>query len=428
MRRTICRETSYGSNLPEGVVRIRCFSDALEIGLLGEGNRENAVQALKTWFKDLYQEEQSIIHFTLGNATLPVEFLLGEERGTTDISVRPFWKEVVYVDGDLETENVTGKPVKFPEPYIDKQNLIAFYSFKGGVGKTLNLAAHLFALLDTAKELNMSITVLVIDADLESPGLTYWNITEKLQPAVSFIDFLESYHYSFIEREQTLSLFAKEVNKSPKYEGKSTVYFLPACLDDHQLLDTPILPEQLVTSPNGAWGCGNAIHRLGKAVGADYIFIDLSAGLNQISSPIIFDPRIQRFLVTTMNSQSVRGTSLVLSQLGRVAPLKVRVDDESYYDPSLIINMLTPELKLLPAFEDTLVQFQSAYSQPENNLYSTSLDIQETYFAQDLLYINNWEDARSKLSQTILMKVAKEWAEKQLGVTTAQKALSKLTS
>lgn len=204
--------------------------------------------------------------------------------------------------------------------------------------------------------------------------------------------------------------------------------FLPACLDDSQLLDTPILPEQLVTSLNGAWECGNAIHRLGKAVGADYIFIDLSAGLNEISSPIIFDPRIQRFLITTMNSQSVRGTSLVLSQLGRVAPPKVRVNDESYYNPSLIINMLTPELKSLPAFEDAHARFQSAYSQSkEDNLYST-LEIQETFFAQDLLYVNSWEEARSKLNQTTLMKVAKEWAEKQLGVTTAQKALSKLTS
>ncbi|WP_238361116.1 hypothetical protein [Iningainema tapete] len=72
VRRTICRETSYGSKLPEGVVRIRCFSDALEIGLISKENRENAAQALKNWFKDWYQEDQSVIQLDLGDATLPV--------------------------------------------------------------------------------------------------------------------------------------------------------------------------------------------------------------------------------------------------------------------------------------------------------------------------------------------------------------------
>ena len=412
VRRTISRKTNYGSKLPDGVVRIRCFSDALEIGLTSEENKINAKKNLNEWFGEWYQEDDSFIQLDLGDATLPVEFIPGEEASTIDISVRPFWEEIAYIEGDLETGNVTAKPVKLPEPYTEKPNLIAFYSFKGGVGRTLNLAAHYFVLLDRAKELDQPITVLVIDADLEAPGLTYWSRLEKQQPAVSFIDFLEVYQYSPIEREQTLSLFAREVKKSPKNEGKSTVYFLPACLDDEQLLDTPILPEDLVRSPDGAWECGNAIHRLGQAVGADYVFIDLRAGLSEISSPIIFDPRIQRFLVTTITEQSVTGTSLVLKQLGQVAPPEISVDDSSYYDPSLVISMLMPELKSSPAFEDALVRFQSAYVQPEEeNLYYTRLEIKETYFAQELLYINNLEDARLKLSQTSVMTVAREWAE-----------------
>jgi len=49
VRRTICRKTNYGTNLPDGVVRIRCFSDALEIGLISKGNLENANHILKEW-------------------------------------------------------------------------------------------------------------------------------------------------------------------------------------------------------------------------------------------------------------------------------------------------------------------------------------------------------------------------------------------
>jgi MinD-like ATPase involved in chromosome partitioning or flagellar assembly len=416
VRRVTSRYTNYGSKFPEGVVRIRCFSDALEIGLDNEQQSiENAQQALKEWFGDWYQEDQSLIQLDLGDATLPVELITGEENDTTDVYVRPFWEEIVYINSNSELEDASVKLIKLPEAYNDKPNLIAFYSFKGGVGRTLNLAAHLFALLDRAKELDKPINILVIDADLEAPGLTYWNRVEKQQPAVSFIDFLESYHYSPIDIEQTLSIFAKEIKKSPKQYGKSTVYFLPACIDDNELLDTPILPEQLVTSPNGAWEYGNAIHRLGKAIGVDYVFIDLKSGLSKISSPIIFDPRFQRFLVTTITEQSVTGTSLVLKQIGQVAPSKANIDNETYYNPSLIISMLTPELKSLPAFEDASVRFQSAYVQlEEDNIYSTRLKTQDTYFAQELLYINNWDEARSKLNLTSVMEIARNWAEDEL--------------
>lgn len=231
VRRTICRKTHYGSKLPDGVVRIRCFSDALEIGLKNNQSIENATYTLKEWFGDWYQEDQSLIQLDLGDATLPVEFIPGEEASTIDISIRPFWEEIAYIENDSETASVIEREVKLPDAYTEKPNLIAFYSFKGGVGRTLNLAAHLFAVLDRAKELDLSINVLVIDADLKAPGLTYWNRSEKQQPSVSLIDFLEVYHYSPIEREQTLSLFAREVKKFSKYEGKSTVYFLPACLE-----------------------------------------------------------------------------------------------------------------------------------------------------------------------------------------------------
>ncbi|WP_414623678.1 KGGVGR-motif variant AAA ATPase [Calothrix sp. CCY 0018] len=424
VRRTISRETIYGSKLPEGVVRIRCFSDAVEIGLRREEHKQNAKNVLKQWFKDWYEEDKSIIYFTLGDATLPVEFIPGEEPSTIDISVRPFWEEISYVEAESE-DKTPSQIVKLPEPFTEKPYLIAFYSFKGGVGRTLNLAAHIFALLERAKEIDESIKILIIDADLEAPGLTYWNRSEKQQPTVCFIDFLEAYHYSPINQEETLSLLAKEIKKSSKEEGKSTLYFLPACLDDEQLLDTPILPEHLVKSPDGTWECGNAIHRLGKAVGVDYVLIDLRAGLSEISSPIIFDPRIQRFLVTTINDQSVKGTSLVLEQIGRVAPPEP-IDDERYYDASLLISMLTPELKSLPAFEEALVEFQSAYVQPqEDNLYSTRLDIKESYFAQELLYVNSWEEARSKLNSTSVMNVAKDWAERELFTNTNEEKIPK---
>jgi hypothetical protein len=76
-------------------------------------------------------------------------------------------------------------------------------------------------------------------------------------------------------------------------------------------------------------------------------------------------------------------------------------------------------MKELSEFDEILVKFRSAYNQESSeedlNIYSTRLEIKETEFLQQLLYINDWETARSKLSTTFeIARFAKEWAASQL--------------
>lgn len=422
VKRLIQKKTLNGARMPNCISAISCFSDALEIGIPNMDCQPEAKATLVEWFKDWYQQEDDVIRLDIGDASLPVEFHENEYMPSNNSgSVRPFWREIAYV-GDTSTAdseaNESLSKFHFPETSLSSPEVIAFYSFKGGVGRTLHLASHVFALLDASKILSKRITVLVIDADLEAPGLTYWDRAEKQQATVSFIDFLEAYHYSPIPRQETLDLFANEVKKTPKTEGGSTFYFLPACLSDEQLLDTPVLPEHLARSPESEWTCGDAIHQLGKALSADYVLIDLRAGLSEISSPIIFDPRIQRFFVTTATEQSTAGLSLVLEQISRIAPSETDSSSGKFYDPSIIISFLTQELKELPAFENSLEKFNAAYAPIEqsshDNLYTGRLEIKETDFTQELLYVNTWEEARLKLAPTSVMRIARDWAISQI--------------
>ncbi len=418
VKRVIRERTAYGKRLPNGIVRFGCYSDALEIGVRQPEQIREASRVLKEWFGEWYQEKQSLIQLDFGNAILPVEITPGEEGTDVDIQVRPFWEEIAYVESESEGDGEFPVSAKLPKPFPnDRPKLVSFYSFKGGVGRTLHLTAFLFALLERAKDLELATTVLVIDADLEAPGLTYWNRREKQQPSVSFLEFLELYQYSPLDVDEMFALFAREVKKAPKTDGRSTWYFLPACLNDMQLLDTPVLPEHLARNSDGGWNCGDSIYRLGEAIGADYVLLDLRAGLSEVSSPIIFDPRIQRYIVTTIAEQSVSGTSLVIDQISRLAPPEPTIIDGNvdYYDPSLVVSMLKPEFRKLPEFENSLVRLRSAYIESiEDNVYARRLQISETDFNEELLYINDWEDARFKLAPTSIMRMAKEWAKNQL--------------
>ncbi|BAZ90102.1 hypothetical protein NIES932_15900 [Raphidiopsis curvata NIES-932] len=420
VRRRIRQETRRDRELiNKGIVRVNCFSDAVEIGITDDKeSAKSAKSTVKQWFGDWYLEEESVIQLDMGDDKLPVEFTGPEEIEINPIEIRPFWEEIAYLP-EIETLQKSG--INLPEPYTqtktNKTELLAFYSFKGGVGRTLNLVAYVLALLERSKELNQPINILVIDADLEAPGLTYWNGVKN--PEVCFLDFLEVYHYSHLPIEQTLSLFAKKLKKnlsSHINEDRSKVYFLPACLNDQQLLDKPILPEHLVRGAGGVWEYSNAINLLGQELDINYVFIDLRAGLSEISSPIIFDPRVERFIVTTISEQSIRGTNLVLQQIGKVAPSQSDIQHEKYYDPWLLINMLKQEVIDSPRYKNAVDGFYQNYIQPEDteDVYSKRLEIIEAFFAEELLYVNSWEEARSRLSATTLMKNARKWAETKL--------------
>jgi MinD-like ATPase involved in chromosome partitioning or flagellar assembly len=412
IKRKIARETANGNDLPDGIVKISCFSSALEIGIQNQDDQPKANSILKEWFGDWYQESEQIIQLDIDNASIPVEFILIDNGPCLSASIRPFWQEVAYLKANKDSEQSDNF---LANAYQDKPEIIAFYSFKGGVGRTLHLAAYILALLARAKEINKPVKILVIDSDLEAPGLTYWQRNENQEATVSLSNFLEVYQYPKPSLEVALSWVTQEIKKTAKQQNKSTLYFLPAFIEEEELLDTPILPENLARNPSGAWEVGDAIHQLGQKLAVDYIFIDLRAGLSEISSPILFDSRIQRFLVTTVNEQSWRGVRMVLEKIGLLAPSDSKVKDDNYYDPSIIISFLTPEVRNLSAFENILEQLQSAYVQPKNeSLYTTRLDIKETDFAQELLYVNNWDEAQNKLSSTSLMELARQWAEDKL--------------
>lgn len=417
VQRFIREKTYDGTQIPSGITRIDCFSDALEVEIPSESSKADVDNLLRDWFLDRYKSDSDSdsIYLDFGEAELPVEFIVKEPRlRAVQRKFRPFWSNVIYRQQHLEGESQTQglddlTPLTAPQ-------MVTFYSFKGGVGRTLHLAAYVFALLDAAKSQNKPITILVIDADLEAPGLTYWDQASHQPAFASFIDFLEIYHYSPVPKKEALDLFAKEVKKTAKREGKSTLYFLPAFLRQEQLLDTQVLPEHLART--GSWACSQAIHELGRHLGADYVFIDLRAGLSEIASPLLFDSRMQRFFVTTAARQSVEGLTLVLQQVSRLAPGSEEIDSGHFYDPSVLISFLTPELKQLPEFEEALIQFREAYAQAqtaeEDEFYSKRLEILETDFSQQLLYINTWDEARRKLAATSLMRVAEDWANNQI--------------
>jgi len=147
------------------------------------------------------------------------------------------------------------------------------------------------------------------------------------------------------------------------------------------------------------------LFRLGKRLKVNYIIVDLRAGLSEMAAPLLFDPRVLRFLVTTYSSQSVEGMKLVLMQMAKVAPLKNEEELVGYHDPYLIFSMVPEELKDNDKFIAIQRELMDQYPDyGEDDATPARLTTINTFFAQQLLYLEGLEHTLSFLGHRFLRK------------------------
>jgi len=411
-------KTDNYSSLHRHIQSIQCFYDAVEIGISPAVGRELAVEMLKAWFGEWYNEKNHTISLDLAEQVLPVEFMDEETPFSRTTPARPLWQEVIYQNYS-PISNLEKMESHWPVPRKFNIPITAFHSFKGGVGRTTALICYLIALLESAAP-NEKRRILVIDSDLEAPGITYWFNKNGNLSTVSFISYLEAIHYPPGTKDKVADYFARELQRSSVSHPNGEIFILPAFTKEEQLLDTPILPENIVKGANGPWSYANEIHQLGQCLDADHIFVDMRAGLSEISGPLLFDPRIELFLVTTLAEQSIQGTTLILRQLSKMLKLFNTQENEEQdaceKTPNVILSLLTDELKKSGAFEEAITALNGAFDLENEYTQSDSgqLPLIEMDFNPTLMSISSWTESLQKLTDTHQIQMAREWAEAKM--------------
>ncbi|MCP4114027.1 MAG: hypothetical protein GY737_01245 [Desulfobacteraceae bacterium] len=390
----IRKRTDNFRTLPEGIDNIRFYSDEIVIEQREEKS-EAITKAFQDWFPnpDIYRPEDNKIYLDIGKAALDISTENDISSDPVEFRERPRFDHLYFSKVFLSTLS------KVPEP---KHKFIAFHSFKGGVGRTLHLAAMIKSLNEVLKEKEMHKRILVIDGDLEAPGITFW---EKNRPGgaadIGFTQFLETIQYSDPETgyttDEVIQYFAQEILRFEHIEDNLRLAVLPAFSDPLELFQINVRPEHLSQDDN-PWKLRECIDRLAEQINADYVFIDLRAGISELSAPFLLDPYIDRFLVTTLSEQSLFGTELILEEMtkiNRTGPVP-----ERNMLPDIIISMVHPDqddTRLLTAetrFERRLFEDENTSGQGivDEELLSEPISIQSTPFKSELLNIRSWEE------------------------------------
>lgn len=419
VERLLKERTALWTKLPHGVLGMDCFADGMEIRHTQDSDD------LDSWLEEIFGlaflRESRAIQLRIGHATYPIEFLEEIGSGGQVLSLSyPLWRDVSYLpkaqEGDVTDDEASVDDAPYQNPPAFKMPtrfnsgpvLVSFHSFKGGVGRTTALMTYVAACLRESSQDFKKI--LVVDADLEAPGISFW-LDNSSRPTVSFVQLLEALHYPPAGLDASLDYFADELRKtSLNPHGLQTELFvLPAALDLVEIQDMPVRPEHLARLPDNPWQLDDHLHALGKSLGVDAVFIDLRAGISELASPILFDPRVDHFFVSTVAPQSVMGTAEVLRRLyacNRRLPITWK--DEAR--PTIVLSLLTKELREAGPYEAALKTLGAAY--PAEDPLTPSVQWLEAEFMSSLMSISNLRDALENLPlSTRLYSSASEWAK-----------------
>ncbi|EJF3572116.1 ParA family protein, partial [Escherichia coli] len=367
----------------------------MEVEYINE--KELAISDLNEIFNDsiVRKEDELLLFVEIGGPEYFIELIpaVGEKKETN--IVYPLWREHVYVEN---------AHFKQPEQWGDGPKFCAFHSFKGGVGRTTSLMTYASAALDNDNVKK----ILLIDGDLEAPGLTLWLDAENLGK-VTYTNFLEAIQFSEGKFEATIDFFAKELRKSSiSIDGNSKeIFVLPSALSLESIMDMPVTPDHISKNIDNPYILSDLLRLLGNKLEVDVILIDLRAGLSELSSPLIFDPRVEHFFVSTIAKQSVVGIGEVLKKIhNSIKNSHSNVSDK----PTVIISMLTKLLRESTGYTEAIQIVNEAYPAiEEEDIISQSVELLEFDFDENLMSVSNIKDALSLLRKSSIYDNARDW-------------------
>lgn len=399
------RELLLNKDKWKGVISdTEIYTDEVIIYLKEGQAKEVAKKILREIFGEKYDGEKILLD--LSGEYLGVSFGIDEDE-ENDSVVTPLFRNVLYQKtayfNELIEKELPGVPV------------IAFHSYKGGVGRTLSLLAFVKAWSEL-NNLENAQKLLIIDADIEAPGIT-WLTMKQEEAAFSFLDLLEITQEKN-NVDEIIELIANKVSeltvKIETERGRVEHIVVPTYRYVEQLLDMYASPESLAISYNKKYILAEVLSKLGEKVHAGLVLIDLRAGLSEFSAPLLFDPRVKKYLVTSTSYQSVKGTKILLQQLSKGLPL-----NENSKIPEILLTMVQNGMNTAEIISELITAYHPNIIEGDDSIMDDI--VTELPFASELVHLETLPKIMLNLSGRDFYKNITEIVKNSYMVSTETK-------
>lgn len=313
--RTLANVEADSSPLPGEVLRARIGWSGVLFEVDGDLDSDALVAALESLFPLRVKLEP--LRIELDGSEGQGDLLVEVERVAEGGAHRPPFG---VIDGIIDFRKVTPLRERRSVP------IAAALSVKGGTGRTTTAVA--FSLQWAAL---VGGPILLVDADLEAPGISYLFETFAGRPKVSLEDLVALAHAEDDADAPSAVKFVSERLRDHLLPGN--VYVLPLRRTVSELASSAIRPEHLAT-PERPFALAELLCAVAEEVGAAGVVVDVRAGLVPIGVNLAMDPDVSPIIVTNLAEQSIRATSGLVSFLGR----EFRRSGGAQRRPLLVVN------------------------------------------------------------------------------------------
>ncbi len=370
---------------------IMVYPDEIMIYIKRGEDKKKVRRILEGLFHKNFSSKDDCIKLDIKNEVLPV-FFEEEERflkNTIPLFQRAVYENSIYPEKELE---------KLKRP------VMAFHSYKGGVGRTLSLLAFAKAWTNVQKEPQKS-KLLIIDSDIEAPGLT-WAHGGNSEDCFSYLDLLTLVQDSN-QIDEVVEIATQEIGvlTIPIETDQEIVehFFLPTFRYDAQLLDLYATPDTIIKGRDKEYILAEILSKIAEKLGAEAVLIDLRAGISEYSAPLLLDPRVKKYCVTSTSLQSVIGVQRILKYISK--GLKI---DENANLPTVFLNMV-PNTLMKSEKEEIIEKFVNCFSTDESNEQLLDNMVLEFPFASELVHLTNIKQILNSLKDRNIYNILKEF-------------------
>ena len=297
----------------------------------------------------------------------------------------PLFKNIIYNDNSYFSQPTT----KLQVP------VIAFHSYKGGVGRTLTLLAFARAWTKNFEQNDKKNKLLIVDGDIEAPGLTW--LTDDGTERFSYLDLLDTVQDCSNINDMVNDIEKKMTNSYITIEGvnkRIDHFFLPTYRYKEQLLDLYASPQSIVNRKDKQYILSELLSKFAESIGAAAVLVDLRAGFSEYSAPLLFDKRVKKYIITSTSMQSVYGSKTIMEYLMH----GLNVDRDTNL-PEYILGMIPADLlgkTELKLIEENLLAAYDVNSQDiESELFDNVLT--EVELASELIHLSGLNQIMMKL-------------------------------
>ena len=291
---------------------------------VGEGVGESEVQV---WLENIFpgRVQDAPLRLTLEGpdhaATVPVELEVGGEQSV-------FRPSFGLVDGTVEFD----PPAAVPR-VGRKLPIAAALSVKGGTGRTTTAVALALRWAALAK-----MPVLLVDADLEAPGISYLFREQVAEAKISLEDVITLAHAE--EEEGATATVEFAASKLLDHLIPGNLFVLPLRRDVDELVGSAIKPEHLST-PSNPFAFADILASLAQRRGCAGVVVDVRAGLVPLAVNLAMDPEVSPVIVTTLADQSLKATASLVRFLSQ----EIRRTGGHSRKPLLVVNRVPNVLR-----------------------------------------------------------------------------------